>query len=301
MNKKETKQRVTELNKIIAATKKEVKKELKQYNASAKKVIDVAHECSDAQHAYNEKATGKNQKKLQNAQTAVAAQYKDYAAIGAKLSASLSAISASYSEIAAISKAKKSAQALAECRDYIDECTAAVADVQQEVAKMVAVKGADGTIQQPSIVESSAFVPAAPALPTRTVSEIEASIKNAKKEFKTAIKQYQRCEKKVVTATEGYKAAQAAYENKNSSKNAKKFDNAKATLSSEYKEYAVLKAGIAQTLETVKADYNDLALLNKPKRAGKYAAECSAYINECNAAVAVVDEAIAKVVVVKAA
>ena len=303
MTKKQIKQRKADLKKAIATAKKDIKKESKQYNAAAKKVIDTAHECSNAQEKFAVKQTSKNSKRLTLAQTQIAAQYKDYAAAGNQLAANIATVDASYAELASLTKGRKANKIYAERSAYVAGCHSAVADRQQEVSKMVAVKGADGTIQQPVAFTDStlANVVSQAALPTRTVTEIEVSLKGAKKDMKDYLKQYQACENEVLSAVEFYKKVQAAYTNKANNANAKKLVAAKTDLSVEYKEYLALKEKVAATLAIADADYNDLIALTKASKQARVAAEAEAYVAECSAIIESVDTAISSAVVVKAA
>jgi len=302
MTKKQAKQRKAELKKTIAATKKDIKKDTKKFNAAAKKVIDTAHECGNAQEKYAVKQSSKNSKKLTLAQTQIAAQYKDYAAAGNQLASNIATVDASYAELATLNKGRKANKIVTERSAYVAECHSAVADVQQEVSKMVAVKSADGTIQQPVAFTAStlAAASAAPVLPTRTVTEIEESLKAAKKALKDQLKRYQACEANVLAAVEAYKKAQAAYTNKANNGNAKKLAAAKTDLSVEYKEYVALKDKTAATLAVAEADYKDLVALTKVSKQAKVASEAEAYTAECKAIVGAVDANIAANVVVRA-
>ncbi len=295
MTKKQIKQRQTELKKEIAAAKKDIKKDIKAYNASAKKVVDTAHDCSSAQQKYSAKSNAKNSKKLTLAQTKIATQYKDYATIGNTLAANIATVDANYTELAALSKGKKAAKVVSEATTYVAECNASVADIQQGVAKMVAVKGADGNIQQPATYNRAATVP------TRELADIEASLKTAKKAMKGYLAQYQACETEVLAAADAYKKAQSAYADKANAGHTKKFVNAQTNLSVEYKEYVSLKNTVAATLATAQADYNDLIALAKDKKAAKLAVEAETYVAECNSIIGGVDAAIAQAVVVKTA
>ena len=284
MTKKQIKQRQAELKKEIAAVKKDIKKDIKAYGASAKKVVVTAKDCGVAQNKFAEKASAKNSKKLTLAQTKIATEYKDYAAIGGNIAANIATVDANYAELASYSRGKKAAKIAAEATAYVTEWNASVADVQAEVAKTVAVKGADGTIQQPATYTRAAVAP------TRELAEVEASLKAAKKAMKGYLALYQGCEDDVIAAAEAYKKAQAK---------GKKLVNAQTNLSVEYKEYATLKNTVAATLATIQADYADIIAYAKEKKAAKLAVEAETYIAECKTIINGVDTAIASAVVVK--
>ena len=286
MTKKQIKQRQAELKKEIAATKKDIKKDIKAYNASAKKVVGTAQDCSAAQQKFSAKANAKNSKKLTLAQTKIATEYKDYAALGNNIAANIAAVDANYAELASYSRGKKAAKVAAEATSYVTECNASIADVQTEVAKTVAVKGADGTIQQPTTYTRAAVAP------TRELAEVEESLKAAKKAMKGYLAQYQGCEEDVIAAAEAYKKAQAK---------GKKLVNAQTNLSVEYKEYVTLKNTVAATLATIQADYADIIAYAKEKKAAKLAVEAETYVAECKTIINGVDTAIAQAVVVKTA